>query len=75
MTITDPDHLSTIAMNLRAEAVDVDYGAEESHIIADLFDAAASEDFLDFGDTRQVRRYIGQLAEMLEAVMAEEPIR
>lgn len=72
MSITDPDQLRTIAATLRAEAQDADEGADEGRIIADLFHAAASDDFLEFGDVRRVRDCIGQLAAVVQTAMAEE---
>lgn len=59
----DPDQLRQLATDLRRDAEDADDGAEETRIVPDLFDAAASQDFLEFGDIRQVRECIDRLAE------------
>jgi hypothetical protein len=59
----EPDQLRQLAADLRRDADNADYGAEETRIVADLFDAAASDDFLEHGDIRLVRECIDRLAE------------
>jgi hypothetical protein len=67
-----PDQLRQLAEAVRDDAADADEGIEESRLMADLLEAAASEDFLEFGDIRQVRHCIQALADRLEAALAED---
>lgn len=71
----DPDQLRELAERVRAEAADADDGSEESGVIADLFDAAASEDFVLFGDTQRVRSCINRIADVMDRALGEEATR
>lgn len=72
----DIDNLRTLAERLRADAADAEYDDAEARnmsILAGLFEAAASDDFLEFGDTRELRRAVNQLAELtIEALQREQ---
>jgi hypothetical protein len=70
-----PDQLRQLAEAVRADAADADEGVEESRLMADLLDAAASEDFVEFADIRLVRRCVDALAVRLEVALAEETTR